>query len=1004
MPKRSKSRKTGRLQTLRDFTVQIRATDGETIVGTGIVVSMDGKIVTCAHVVEAALGVEVSKAGRKKINIYFPQTREEKHAYKATVIASLPSDKDDVAVLRLTGKQTPLGPEQIAVLGTPDNSEGNRFRSYGYRELPPYQGLFASGDILGCIEHPKESHLQADPVQLHSPHVAEGMSGSGVLDEDRNLIVGIILESSNLEITSEDRDTAIAINASILKSDKFNLPVQDEPLPMRAAPTPKTNIKEARANVSSHPGIAWNDPPQPLDEWVGRVEFLKGITADWKSPDTRVTGLIGFGGEGKSSIARKWVDDILSDKKNKPDGVFWWGFYTKPSVDEFFEAALKYMSGGKIDPSKLPSAGAKAQVIGAMLAARRYLFVLDGLEILQHQESDRYGLLKSKDMLNFLEYFGGSDVKSFCLITSRAPIMDLISYASYRHRDVNRLLLPDGRELLIKIGVKGKDEALEKVVEDWDGHALTLSLLGSCIAEKYKGDISAADIELPEIGEDRYKRVQRVMRRYDEHLDKAERAFMTLFSAFRNPVKKAAFEKVFRTKTKATAINAPITKLTRKKFDAMIERLLTYRIIRYDKDDASYTSHPLIRNHYLAQFANRKKGQTKEAHEHIKDYYLEITGDIPHFPTLDDLAPLIEGVYHLCQAGAYDEAHEIRRDRIDQRNSRVLVNQLGAYETQLSIMEQFFPDSDISLEPQVSMPSYKSWILTTVGFCLMSLGRLSDATPFFERGNAMDEQLKDWKNASMSYQNLADLYISLGELEAGAKAAEEALEFAMRAEAKIGECNSLAYRAWVAHLRGDIKAASTNFKQTEKLEQEINPDTRYLYSIRGIQHADHLRRIGNPTYARKVTDANVAIIEKYHIVADLSRCHRILGDLDAEAKKQNAAREHYDEAIKIARGIQQRDVLMDALLARGRWNAKYMKDPDAAFSDLDEVFEYAVDGGYRIHEADIRIALAWAYLAQKDKAQAKIEADRAMTMSKEMGYHWGKVDAKEVLDKIKRKK
>ena len=42
-----------RLQNLRDFTVQIRDAN-DRIVGTGIAVSTDGKIVTCAHVVEAA--------------------------------------------------------------------------------------------------------------------------------------------------------------------------------------------------------------------------------------------------------------------------------------------------------------------------------------------------------------------------------------------------------------------------------------------------------------------------------------------------------------------------------------------------------------------------------------------------------------------------------------------------------------------------------------------------------------------------------------------------------------------------------------------------------------------------------------------------------------------------------------------------------------------------------------------------------------------------------------
>ena len=43
---------------------------------------------------------------------------------------------------------------------------------------------------------------------------------------------------------------------------------------------------------------------------------------------------------------------------------------------------LAYMSGGRIDPRKVPSASVRAQVIGAMLGAGRYLFILDGLEVM----------------------------------------------------------------------------------------------------------------------------------------------------------------------------------------------------------------------------------------------------------------------------------------------------------------------------------------------------------------------------------------------------------------------------------------------------------------------------------------------------------------------------------------------------------------------------------------------------------------------------------------------
>ena len=77
-----------------------------------------------------------------------------------------------------------------------------------------------------------------------------------------------------------------------------------------------------------------------------------------------------------------------------------------------------------------------------------------------------------------------------------------------------------------------------------------------------------------------------------------------------------------------------------------------------------------------------------------------------------------------------------------------------------------------------------------------------------------------------------------------------------------------------------------------------------------------------------------------------------------------------------------------------------MKNANDAFNDLNEALGYSVEGGYRIYEADVRVALGWAYLANGENEKAKQSAKRALQMSQEMGYHWGKVDAEEVLKAI----
>ncbi len=1009
-----------RVQNLRECSVRIFHTRLDEPDGTGIAVrDRAGQIViaTCAHVAQTALnGTHPRDAGDQEVGVYFPQVRgPEAKERRAKVICCLPDDyDDDIVLLRLTGDDpAPLAPEQIAVLGHAEASEGNPFRSYGYAPVADALSFWVDGRIQGYIEI-KDARLQVPLVMLRSESkegFMPGMSGAAVLDMERNLIVGLI--SDRWKPSAKERsDIGWSLDAHVLTFDPFNLELRDDPLPLRDAPQPKVeNIAATRALAAATPGFRLEGAPEPLPEWVGRDTLLAALDADWRDPAKHVTGLIGFGGEGKSSLARQWLTNLLNDQtQRQPDGVFWWSFYDRRNIDEFFEAAINYLGGGVVDPRQIPSATAKAQVIGAMLGARCYLFVLDGLEVMQNQEGDRYGQITNTDLRELLAYFAGPGHDSFCLITSRAPLPDLLEYQSYTPRDVDRLSDDDGRDLLRKIGVKGPDAALDRLVGTWDGHALTVSLIGSLLVKEHGGDVTRAELlPPPEADENRYQRVHRVLRRYDEHLDAAERAFMMLFSAFRTPVKESAFEKVFRTTTRVTSLNAPVAALSEVEFRAMVGRLTQYRVMRYSPDTQEYTTHPLIRNYYFALLSRRK--DAKKTHVDIANYYLSVA---PHprevytprgwqasVPTMDDLLPLIEAVHHACRARAYDKAEQIRWEHIDQGNRHVLVHQLGAYETELGLMLEFFPGGNTSKDPVVSRPSDKSWILNETGLCMMNLGRLAEAVLLYERANVIKLTItKDWLNASIGYWNLATLRAYLGNLSAAADAARQALVLARRAEAKEYELKSLAWQAWFAHLRGDVASADMDFRQAEALEREIDPDKRYLYSLDGIQHADHLRRTGASDYARRVGEANVTICEHNHFGFLVSQCHRVLGDLDADAGQHESARGHYDAALKIARSISFRSARIEVLLARGRLYAKHQHDAHAAFSDLNEALGYITESGYRIFEADCHVALAWAHRAAGDPVFARSEAERAKTMSAQMGYHWGQVDADEVLTQI----
>ncbi|MGI0486891.1 hypothetical protein ACN4EK_15735 [Pantanalinema rosaneae CENA516] len=758
--------------------------------------------------------------------------------------------------------------------------------------------------------------------------------------------------------------------------------------PPEPGPQPVTDYEKAWNSVAPCRSLELSGAPELLDEWVGRQRLLAALDQDWVDPKCQLVGLIGFGGQGKTSIARQWVDLLLNNSAlPQPQGVFWWGFYEKRNVDEFFEAALIYLSGGHDILAELPSSYAKANFLAAMLQTGRYLFILDGLEVLQHQHGDEYGLLTNTDLMEFLNFFAAIDHESFCLITSRAPVYDLIHFVSYLHQDVNRLSQQDGHLLLENVGVWGQEEQIDRVVEQWDGHALTLSLLGSYLVRLHHGNVAEMPPDLtPTVDEPRYDRVKRLLRRYDEHLTALEREFLQTFSAFRVPVPEAALYPVFRHGNPAIA---PLK---------LVEQLADYRMLRRLPQQNTYTIHPLIRDHYWSRLTSDPL-QARAVHQRIAEYYLAVIRQIPEHPTIEDLAPAIEAVHHLCQAGEYDRAFPILMERLYDARRRVISHELGAYETALMTLLDFFPNQDSQQDPQVSDPQAKRFILNGVGFCLMNLGRLREAVPLFRRYITHSLKQRLWQSASIGYQNLTWLYTYLGELATSSRTAQRALKYAGRSGKPSEQRDALALWAWTAHLQGHLEAATSGFEQSIALQQALSHQP-YLEGLHGSWYADHLRRLGQLEGAGRVTIANLKNwVTRQRWVKDESQCYRILGDLRSAAGYPDRARRFYNRALKLARRISNRAVLIEALLARGRWLAQ-QGNPEDARSDLEEALTYAVFGEYHLYEADIRIGLAWSHVTGNNLNAAQIEAERAQQMSRDMGYYWGQMDAETVFQQV----
>jgi len=1009
-------------QDAREFTVRVQHLKTGETVGTGFVVSADGKIITCAHVVVAA-GVDPLNGKRipsiwelsiaslgfgsteeipasDHVGIYFPQLSQNK-LRRATVIAAICDAEDDVVLLQLVERSSPLGPDKIARLGAAQNSTGHPFNTFGYRRLGQYVGLPGLGTIVGLVEKPEDRQLQYDRVMLTSQNIDSGMSGAAVLDRELNLVVGVIAETPDAIEKLPDRDTSIAVDVLTFRSSPFDIPFLDGPCEPGPSPLPPP---ESLAASPERPrdAVRWNNAPNPGNAWVGRTAELVALTADLARGNCYLSSVVGFGGEGKSSLLRRWIDNLLSDSSHTPpEGVFWWTFNTADSADQFFEAALEYVGGSTTDSSELLSSSARAHFIAARLYQHRFLFVLDGMEVLQKQHGDHFGELTNSALRELLIYFANGGHKSFCLIASRVLPVELMPYSTHSPHDLTRLTADEGAALLQNLGVKGPPEEVRRMTEEWDGHALTLTLLSAYLTELYDGDVGKRrQIPLPSEGRQRWDSVSRVLDTYIEHLSPTETSFLSVFSLFRKSVPESSFPFVFQKEMENDSLRAPLTTLSQDAFQALVVRLVNYRLLRTEANRKHYTTHPLIRGYFHSRI-DTADPRIRNIHLVIAEFYLHSytsRGEPPEVPTLEELAPLFETIHHACQGGAYDGAWRVYRDLIDRGKEFVLTKKLGASDTGLDLLLEFFPGGDTSKDPLVSDLTSRGAIVNRVGVRLQDIGQLAESLPFIERALQITLQQGEFVRVAVDYMNLSEIHAFLGVLDASADNARRAIEFANQAHESMLVSQAMTNLAWAQHLQGEESEAKRNFEAAERLSTTLSGHP-HLQALSGFWYAHFLERHCELALARTIMEQSIQIAERRTWMRYISRGHTVLADLDSLEHHLDSARKHAELALKIARGISYRPALMDALLSRGRWAVR-AGQRETADNDLNEALTYAITGGYRIYEVDVRVALAFMYLGDGRAIRAASEAERAARMSVEMSYHWGQVDSADVLEAI----
>jgi hypothetical protein len=429
----------------------------------------------------------------------------------------------------------------------------------------------------------------------------------------------------------------------------------------------------------------------------GREEDLTFLDRAWLMKEVNVATIVAWAGVGKSTLVNHWLRRMAADHYRSAELVFGWSFYRQgsrgetSSADEFLDSALNWF--GDPDP-RLGTAWEKGERLAKLVAHRRTLLVLDGLEPLQNPPGPQEGLLREPSLQALLRELAAFNT-GLCVITTRTPVADIADHeqTSALRRDLDQLSSDAGAKLLRALGVEGDETELRTASDEFSGHCLALTLLGSYLTDAYHGDIRCRNAVSEHLAHDVRQGVhaRKVMESYQTWFGEGpELSVLRMLGLFDRP----ADERALGTLIKAPAIHGlteSLTDLSPTELRTVFARLRRAKLLSGEDphNPGHLDTHPLVREYFGEQLRNQQMDAWKECNRRLYHYYRTLAPQLPN--SFRELEPLFLGVICGCNAGLYHEAlHEIYIPRIQRGNESFAANVLGARGPLLSVLVHFF--------------------------------------------------------------------------------------------------------------------------------------------------------------------------------------------------------------------------------------------------------------------------------------------------------------------------
>jgi tetratricopeptide (TPR) repeat protein len=282
-----------------------------------------------------------------------------------------------------------------------------------------------------------------------------------------------------------------------------------------------------------------------------------------------------------------------------------------------------------------------------------------------------------------------------CVTTTRTPVADLSDHegSSALRRDLEHLSSHAGAQLLRALGVKGDEAELRSASDEFTGHCLALTLLGSYLTDAYNGDIRSRNEVSGHLAHDvrQGAHARKVMKSYQTWFGEGpELSVLRMLGLFDRPAEEKAIAALLKPPA-IPGLTESLTNLSPTEWRTILARLRRARLLAgEDPHNPGYVdTHPLIREYYGEQLRGQRSDAWKECNKRLFSYYRALAPQLPE--SFAEMEPLFLAVICGCNAGLFREAlHEVYIPRIQRGDAHFAANVLGATGPLLLVLGHFF--------------------------------------------------------------------------------------------------------------------------------------------------------------------------------------------------------------------------------------------------------------------------------------------------------------------------